>query len=76
MQERDEAEPFLEWAVETVLPCERLENLPQPSKKTMQQLHCLMMTYKIANMKKVTLQAQRNVYQAELQDTITHLKTR
>ena len=45
----------------------------------MQQLHCLLMIYKKCEYGNLALQAQKDVYQAELQkcqDIITHLEIR
>ena len=82
---RDEAGLFMEWVVETVLPQEvRKLTLAIEEKNAalalltddLQDHDNQMQAIKYKNM---ALQAQRDVYQAELQkcqDTITHLKTR
>ena len=85
-RKRDEAEPFLERIVETVLPRE-VRKLASVTKEKDAVIALMnddlqgrgntdhqMQTIKYEN---VALQAQRDVYQAELQrcqDTITHLK--
>ena len=68
---RDEVEPFMEWAVETVLPRE-VRKLVSAIEEKDNQIQAI----KYEN---VALQAQRDVYEAQLrkcQDTIIHLKTR
>ena len=81
---RDEIQPFMEWVVETVLPREvrkltsameekdvALELLTDDPQDRDNQIQA-------TQYENVTLQAQRNVHQAELQkcqDTTTHLKT-
>ena len=79
------AEPFMEWVVETVLPRELRELTSFIEEKdavivlmnnNLQDRDNQIQAIKYEN---VALQAQRDVYQAELQscqDTITHLKAR
>ena len=82
---RDQAETFMEWVVETVLPREvrKLASVIEEKDAAialmndeLQGRDNQIQTIKYEN---VALQAQRDVYQAELQrcqDTITHLKRR
>ena len=75
---RDEAEPFMEWAVEKVFPREvrKLASAIEEKDVAIALLNDEIKNCEYENMK---LQAQRDVYQAELEkceDTITHLRTR
>ena len=82
---RDEAEPFMEWVVETVLPRQVLKLASNIEEKDvvialmnddLQGRDNQIWPIKYEN---VALQAQRYVYQAQLQryqDTITRLRTR
>ena len=82
---RDEAQPFMEWFVETVLPREVWKLASTIEEKDvvivlmnddLQARHNQIQAIKYEN---VALQTQRLVYQAELQrcqDTITHLRKR
>ena len=82
---RDEAEPFMEWVVETVLPREvrKLASTIEGKNAVivlvnddLQGRDDQIQAIKYEN---VALQGQRDVYQVELQkcqDIITHLKTR
>ena len=88
-RKRDEAEPFLEWIVETVLPQE-VRKLASVTKEKDAVIVLMndglqvrgntdhqMQTIKCENV--VALQAQRDMYRAELQrclGTINHLKRR
>ena len=82
---RDEAEPSMEYVVETVLPRE-VRELASVIKEKDTALALLTddlqgrdNRIQAIQYENVTLQAQKDVYQAELQkcqDTITHLKTR
>ena len=81
---RDEAEPFMEWVVETVLPW-GLQKLASTIEE--KDAVIALMNYDLQGRdnqiqaiksENVALQAQRDVYQAQLQrcqDTITHLRT-
>ena len=76
---KDEAEPFMEWVVETVLP-QKVRKFASTIKEK-DTVIALMNDGQIEVIKyeNVALLAQKDVYQAELQgcqDTITHLKTR
>ena len=82
---RDKAEPSMEWVVETVLPRE-VRKLASVIKEKDAALALLTddlqgrdNRIQAIQYENVTLQAQKDVYQAQLQkcqDTITHLKTR
>ena len=72
------AEPFMEWAVETVLPRE-VRKLPSVIKEKDAALALLNDDLQNREYENVALQAQRDVYQVQLQrcqDTIIHLRTR
>ena len=82
---RDEAEPFMEWAVETVLPQEVRKLASAIEEKD--AAHALLTDdlqdrdnqIQAIQYKNVALQAQKDVYQAALQkcqDTIIHPSTR
>ena len=82
---RDEAEPFMEWVVKTVLPrevrkltsaIEEKDSVIALMNDELQDHDNQLQAIKYEN---VALHAQRDVYQAELQrcqDTITYVKTR
>ena len=70
--------PFMEWAVETVLPREvrKLASVIEEKDAALALLNDDLKNREYENM---ALQAQRDVYQAQLQicqDTIIHLRTR
>ena len=74
---RDEAEPFMKWVVETVLPQEvrKLALAIEEKDATISLLNDDLKSHEYEN---VALQSQRDVYHAELQkcqDTITNLST-
>ena len=73
---KPKAKPFMEWVVETVLPREvqKLASAIEGKDPTIALLNDDLQKREYEN---VALQAQKDVYQAELQkcqDTITHLK--
>ena len=75
---RDEAKPFTRWAVETVLPREvrKLASVIEEKDAALALLNDDLKNCEYGN---VALQAQRDVYQAQLQkyqDTVIHLRTR
>ena len=75
---RDDAEPSMEWEVETVLPRE-VRKLASALKEKDAAIALLDDDLQNRKCKNVALQAQRDMYQAQLQrcqDTITHLRTR
>ena len=75
---RDEAELFMEWAVEKVLPRE-VRKLASAIEEKDVAIALLNDEIKNCEYENMALQAQRDMYQAELekcQDTITHLRTR
>ena len=74
----DEAKPFVELAVETVLPRE-VQKLASAIEEKDAALALLNDDLKNCEYENVALQVHSNVYQAQLQkcqDSITHLKTR
>ena len=80
---RDGAEPFMEWFMETVLPWELRKLASTIEEKDavialMNDLQGRDNQIQVIKYENVVLQAQRDVYQAQLQrcqDTITHLRT-
>ena len=75
---RDEAEPFMEWAVETVWPQEARKLASAIEEKDV-EIALLSDDLENHEYENLALQAQRDVYQAQLQrcqDTIIHLRTR
>ena len=82
---RDEAESLMEWAMETVLPREvrKLASVIEEKDAALTLLNDDLQNHdnqiQAIEYENVALQAQRDVYQAQLQkcqDTIIHLKTR
>ena len=74
----DEAKPFMEWVVETVLPRE-VRKLASAIEEKDAALALLNDDLKNCEYENVALQIHSNVYQVQLQkcqDSITHLKTR
>ena len=82
---KPKAEPFMEWVAETVLPREvkKLASAVEKKDATIALMNSDLQDHdnqvQAIQYENVTLQAQRDVYQAELEkckDTIKHLKIR
>ena len=80
-----EAEPFMEWVVETILPrkARKLTSVIEERGAALavltDDLQDRNNQMQVIQYENVALQAQKNVYQTQLQkcrDTITHLKKR